>query len=440
VETPSISGTEQAPEVTAEEFLRAVLRSGLLQAEELKTALKGVPRELRRDAQVLANHLVRGGKLSRFQSSKLLRGLANGLVLGPFQLLAPLGKGGMGTVFLSRDARSQQLVALKILPPKRARNEERMLVRFRREMEMSRRLTHPHLAYTYDVGEQQGVHYIAMEYIPGKTLSRLVADEGPLHYRRAARLLAEVASGLAHAHAAGIIHRDLKPSNIQVTPRDHAKVLDMGLALYEGEKGDALVVGGQGYIVGSMDYIAPEQTTDAVGVDARADVYSLGCTLYFALTGQQPFPGGTSREKIQRHRNEEPAPLSALQPSLPPAFVLQVQRMMAKDPARRPTSAREVEEQLRAWAAGEPEQPPDPPPPGTFDEAALATQGSGEYSAFTLPPLQPLPEPAIVSVPADLLRDAPPGNRWVLVALTVALTVLLCAGFLGLLGLWLGRR
>jgi hypothetical protein len=114
--------------------------------------------------------------------------------------------------------------------------------------------------------------------------------------------------------------------------------------------------------------------------------------------------------------------------------------MMAKDPARRPGSAREVEEQLRAWAAGEPEQPLDPPTPRTFDESALATQGSGDYSAFTLPPLQPLPEAAAVSDPADLLRDAPPGNRWVLAALSVALTVLLCAGLLGLLGLWLGRR
>jgi serine/threonine protein kinase len=425
--------------LTAEEFLRAVLRSGLLELDELKASLKGVPRELRGDPQVLGNHLVRAGKLSRFQAAKLLRGMSQGLVLGPFQLLAPIGKGGMGTVFLARDSRSQQLVALKILPPKKARTEERMLVRFRREMEMSQRVVHAHLAWTYEVGEHLGVHYIAMEYIPGKTLSRLVTEEGPLPYRRAARLLAEVASALAHAHQAGIIHRDLKPSNIQITPRDHAKVLDLGLALMQGEKGDALVVGGQGYIVGSMDYIAPEQTADAVGVDARADVYSMGCTLYFALTGQRPFPGGTSREKIQRHRAEDPVPLGLLQPGLPAALVAQVQRMMAKDPAQRPQSALEVQEQLRAWAAGEPEQPLDPPAPGTFDESALVPQGSAEYSAFSLPPLEALPEVEVTGA-LELLGEPPPANPWVLPALIITLALLLAAGLLGLLGLWLGRR
>src|SRR5262249_29933104 len=145
--------------------------------------------------------------------NKLLQGTAMGLVLGPFHVLSPIGRGGMGTVYLARDSRSDQLLALKVLPPKRAREEPRILARFRREMEMCQRVAHPHLAWTYGVGFCQGVYYLAMEYIPGKSLFRIVADQGPLKVPRAARLFAEVASALEHTHQQGLIHRDLKPSN-----------------------------------------------------------------------------------------------------------------------------------------------------------------------------------------------------------------------------------
>src|SRR5207253_1916620 len=216
-----------------------------------------------------------------------------------------------------RDVRSHLLVALKVLPPKRAREEERVLTRFRREMEMCQRVAHPHLAWAYEVGVCQGVYYIAMEYIPGRSLYRLVNDEGPLEISRAARLFAEVASALDHAHCQGLIHRDLKPSNIMITPHDHAKVLDLGLALVQGEDlSEREVIGGQGYVVGTMDYIAPEQTEDASRVDPRSDIYALGCSLYFALTGRPPFPGGTALQKIQRHRTEHAPPCVQVNPNV----------------------------------------------------------------------------------------------------------------------------
>jgi serine/threonine protein kinase len=297
----------------------------------------------------VADHLVRHGHLSRFQARRILKGKWRGLILGPYQVLAPIGRGGMSSVFLARDSRTGELIALKVLPRDGA--EQRQRARFRREMKLSRRVDHPHVASTYSSGKIDGVYFIAMEYIPGKSLQRLVQSEGPLDVPRAARLMREVAAGLEHAHSQGLIHRDLKPSNIMVTPHDHAKVLDLGLAILEGEDvADVRVVGGKGYIVGTMDYIAPEQTANSAAVDRRADIYSLGCTLYYAITGRPPFPGGTSKEKMVRQRSEEPESILDLKPTLSVAFALLVRRLMAKDPADRPANAAEVARLLRPWA------------------------------------------------------------------------------------------
>ncbi len=379
---------------TVDGFLKTVLRSGLVNREQLQSAVRSVPRGRRDDAAAVADHLVEGGTLSRFQANKLLQGTARGLVLGPFQVLTPIGKGGMGNVYLARDTRSEQMLALKVLSPKRAKEEDRILARFRREMEMCQAVAHPHLAWTYDVGVCQGVYYIAMEYIPGKSLYRTVVEHGPLDHRRAARVFAEIAAALDHAHHQGLIHRDIKPSNVILTPNDHAKVLDLGLALRAGERdGRACreVVGGAGYVVGTMDYLAPEQAEDACRVDARSDVYSLGCTLYFALTGRPPFPGGTAREKIQRHRGEEPAPLG---PEVPAEFAELVLRMMAKKPEQRPGSAHEVEEALRQWAGSDPGLPLDRPEDRLYAEAVAvleAEEPSSDLEEEALPEVDPPP-------------------------------------------------
>ncbi|HBI43456.1 MAG TPA: hypothetical protein DDY78_11450 [Planctomycetales bacterium] len=363
------------PLMTVEGFLKAVLRSGLFDQPQLDAILAAVPPGQRETAKALADYMVRNGWLSRYQAQKLLKGAAIGLVLGPYQVLAPIGKGGMGVVYLARDRRDERLAALKVLAPHKA--EGRMLARFQREMEISQKVDHAHIALTYEVGKYHGAYFIAMEYIPGKNLFHLVTDDGPLRTPRAARLFAEVASGLDHAHERGLVHRDLKPSNLIVTPHDHAKVLDLGLALIQGEKVlDPAVVGGQGYIVGSMDYIAPEQTADASKVDRRCDVYGLGCTLYFAVSGKPPFPGGTNADKIHCHRTQEPVPLLHLNPALPPAFVQIVRKMMAKDPARRYPTAKAVEADLRAWAAGEPVQPLDNPDDVDFLESVAVLQAA----------------------------------------------------------------
>ncbi len=412
-----------------DDFLKATLSSGLLDRKQLDAALASAPPATRDNAPALADHLVRSGRLSRYQAQKLLKGVFLGLLMGPYQVLAPIGKGGMGVVYLARDQRSGQLVALKVLSPGKA--EGRMLARFRREMEISRKVHHPNIAVTYDSGEYHGAHFIAMEYIPGKTLFRLVTAEGPLRTARAARLFAEIASGLHHAHERGLVHRDLKPSNIMVTPHDHAKVLDLGLAIIQGEEVcDPAIVGGRSYIVGSMDYIAPEQTTDAVKVDRRADVYGLGCCLYYAASGKPPFPGGTNADKIHCHRTQEPVPLLHLNASLPLPFVQIARRMTAKDPAQRYPTARAVEEDLRAWAAGETVQPLDNPEDADFQEAVAVLQAAEPATDVTLTNLgivdwkQATTEEEAAGESSSGARKRP---AWWLIAMLASLGVLLIA-------------
>ena len=365
---------------TVDGFLRTVLRSGLLTREQLQESLRAVPVEQRSDPRRLADHLVYYGKLSRFQARKLLGGISLGLILGPFQILAPIGRGGMGAVYLALDSRTGKHVALKVLPPDKARQADRQRLRFQREMDMSQRLAHPHIAQTLQAGVQRGVHYIAMEFIPGKSLFKLVQAEGPLAVDRAARLMAEIADALDHAHNQGLIHRDLKPSNIMVTPKDHAKLLDLGLALREGEEMDDIaVVGGKGYIVGTVDYMAPEQTYDATGVDGRADLYALGCTLYFALTGRPPFPGGSQHDKVRAQRMVMADTVAKLNPAVPDRFAALVDRLMAKNPEDRFPSAASIRADLLAWTGTAP--PPLDSQPEINIQETLAVLDAAEPAA-----------------------------------------------------------
>jgi serine/threonine protein kinase len=335
------------------QFLRAILLSKLLDREQLRAAAYETVPEVRADPDALADYLVRTGRLSRYQSLQLLSGRWKGLFVGPYQVLGLIGKGGTGKVYLARDQRAGGLVALKVLPPHRVKARERLLARFRREMDICRRVAHPDLARIYETGADRSTHYIAMEYFPGRSLKQLVETDGPLAPERASRLMAEVADVLDHIHRQRLIHRDLKPANVHITPEDRAKLLDLGLALFLGEERiDLDILGGPGKVVGTMDYIAPEQTTDAAGVDERSDIYSLACTLYFALTGRPPFPGGTNKDKIRCHRNEMSVPLSQLRPSLPYGMSELVARMMSKNPADRPASAGIAAAELRRFVPG----------------------------------------------------------------------------------------
>lgn len=372
------------------DFLRDLGRSRAVEPSRVDRLYAEAPPDRRRRPDALADHLVELGELTRFQADKLLGGHWQGLLLGPYRLICPLGRGGMGVVYLARAEGPP--VALKLLSPRRAAGEPRMLTRFMREIDVGLTLPpHPHLSRTLDAGASAGVHYLAMEYVPGRTVKQLVAGSGPLSVGQAARVFADVAAGLHQAHLAGFVHRDLKPANVIVTPAGRAKLLDFGFALIRGEPAptDPTVLGGPGYAVGTMDYIAPEQSADPMAVGPAADVYSLGCSLYFAVTGCPPFPGGSPQDKIRWQRTAEPPSASQINPTVPADFGQLIERLMAKGPSARPQSADEVGRLLAPWA-----DPIRPEPVGDTTPSAEAvrlaeagweaSQGDGKSSDESL--------------------------------------------------------
>jgi len=257
------------------------------------------------------------------------------------------------------------------------------------------------------------------------------------------RIGKEIAEGLQAAHERGLIHRDIKPSNVVITPDDHAKLLDLGLALMQGEvQADRTVVGGQGYIVGTLDYLAPEQADDAFTVDIRSDIYSLGCTLYFALTKQPPFPGGNALQKLLRHRCDTPISVVRLNAEVPPELAAVVEKMMAKRKEERFATAAQVREALTPWSPDSPKPPPalepvarpasaravPPPLPAAASPAPVSasakpapTSSVFKKNAGTLPPLprlapappaEPSPmKPAPTQPPLPRPATAPPGEQ-----------------------------
>ena len=362
------------PDPTAA-FADALARSGLLPADRVAAVAAA-------DPAAAADELVGAGDLTEFQAEMLLRGQWHGLVLGRYAILAPLGRGGMGIVYLARELgppetkAARPLVALKILPPRKASAEPRTRTRFLREMDLGRAVpAHPNIARQLEAGTANGVNYIAMEFVPGETLKAMVAGAGPLPVPEAARLFVQLADGLGAAHAAGLVHRDLKPSNVMVTPAGEAKLLDFGFALRPGEEPplDPAILGGPGYALGTMDYIAPEQAVNAAAATPAADLYAFGGTLYFALAGCPPFPGGTANQKIRWHRSEPPPPVRSLNPAVPQDLAAVIDRLMAKDPAARYASAAAVREALARWAGDGPGRLPIAHPAGARAEEVTLT-------------------------------------------------------------------
>ncbi|MFH1924443.1 MAG: serine/threonine-protein kinase, partial [Planctomycetota bacterium] len=364
--------------VSLEQFVDNLIASGLFAAAELAAFQdKLAPDKRPKDAQGLARELNRAGKLTKYQAAQVYQGKAKGLVLGDYVILDEIGHGGMGQVFKAWRREMERTVALKILPAKRV--ESRASVeRFHREVKAAARLEHPNIVAAYDAGEAEGIHFLVMQYVEGQDLAHVVAERGPLPVEEAVDYVIQAARGLEYAHRQGVVHRDIKPGNLLLDSEGTVKVLDLGLArIREGtgaffaEKGacpptppatapDALTQSGQ--VMGTYDYMAPEQAQDTHSADHRADIYSLGCTLFRLLTGRKPYHGDTPVQTLLAHCQEPVPSLCDVREDVPSRLDAVSQKMLAKSPDDRQQSMGEVVADLEACIRPPGPEPPTPPP------------------------------------------------------------------------------
>lgn len=340
--------------VNTDKLVELLRRSNLADAarvdqtlDELASASGSLPSE----PESLADALVERKLVTRWQADKLLEGRHKGFFLGKYKLLGHLGTGGMSSVYLAENTKLHRQCAIKVLPQSRVEDSS-YLERFYLEAKAAAALVHPNIITAFDIDNQDDIHYFVMEYVEGRDLQTTVKQDGPLDYETAADYIAQAADALAHAHEAGLIHRDIKPANLLVDHKGQVKMLDLGLALFRDESQPSLTIAHDENVLGTADYLAPEQAVNSHNVDARADIYSLGCTLYYLLTGHPPFPDGTLAQRLLAHQRDTPPSIYKDRRDAPRELIEICSRMMAKSPDRRVQSAREVRQQLVDFLAG----------------------------------------------------------------------------------------
>jgi serine/threonine protein kinase len=331
---------------TVESCLDLLQKSDLLTCQQLAQARESA-KECE-DSKTLLRGLVQREFLTRWQANVLLAG-GSTFRLGKYKLLDRLGRGGGGSVFLAEHTTMNRRVALKTIPRQLGRDSAQ-LDRFLVEARTIAALDHPNIVHAYDLDKEGDRHFMVLEFVEGRDLQRMVEADGPLDYRRAADFIRQAAEGLDHAHSRKMIHCDVKPSNLLVNSQGVVKILDLGMARLidaHAKKGEAS--GQEEGMLGTVDYVAPEQAMRSPDMDHRVDIYSLGATLYFLLTGHAPFPGGSLAEKILKHQTAEPQSILEQRPGAPRDLVKICEKMMAKNPADRYQTAAEVASVLAKW-------------------------------------------------------------------------------------------
>lgn len=374
-------------------FQETALVSGMVTKEQIDRAIaamrgerEGLPTPLDQiDDELLAATLIEMGVITLYQADQLKAGRTK-LSLGPYTITNWIGQGGMGQVFKAVHTVMGRECAIKVLPLDKSTPEA--IENFRREIRTQAQLDHAHLVRAYDAGHDGNVHYLVTEYVPGTDLRQLVRRQGPLTMEQAANVIVQAAQGLGYAHHRGLIHRDVKPGNILVTPQGIAKVSDLGLSgfMHEADEDPRA-----GRIVGTADYLSPEQIHSPSEVTSVSDIYSLGCSLYYAISGKVPFPGGTTKDKARRHLEETPWHPRRFNPNVSEEFVEVIADMMEKNPLERVQTAGEVIVRLEPWARESSPLPSQqltkspwmPPPLPTGDEGLEETNVAGEgYDEF----------------------------------------------------------
>jgi serine/threonine protein kinase len=337
-------------------FLDRVQRSGLISESKLsqlrqELETQGVDLD---DPTAVAAALVDRGVLTQWQTEKLLQGKHKGFFLGSYRLLRPLGKGGMGAVFLAQHEMMRRQCAIKVLPQTQIDKHSSVLERFYVEAQAVASLDHQNIVRAYDVSKEvkdnKEIHYLVMEYVEGQDAQIMVQESGPLDYVKAAEIIRQTANGLAHAHEHGLVHRDIKPANLLIDKKGVVKVLDLGLARFHDDSGAAsLTAAHNETVLGTADYLSPEQALNSHNVDQRTDLYSLGCTAYFLLTGHPPFPDGSVAQRLVAHQVKQPKAIAEERHDAPPELTAIISKMMAKNPDERYENAAEVATALAAW-------------------------------------------------------------------------------------------
>jgi serine/threonine protein kinase len=346
-----------------------LLRSRLLTLDDARQMYERWQAEAKADAGDVgkfAKWMVANQFVTEYQAALLARGHADSFYLGQYKVLERLGRGRMAGVYKAVH-KLGQTVAIKVLPPSRAK-DQRLLARFRREAKLALMLKHPNVVRTFQVGETNGLHYLVMEHLEGETLADVLQRRGLLPPAEAVRLMHQTLIGLQYIYEQGLIHRDLKPSNLMLVPgraagqpdttlQSTVKILDIGLARLtaKGSGGSttrSMLLTSKGVVLGTPDYMAPEQAQDARSADIRSDIYSVGAVLYHLLTGQPPFPDTNIVNQMIRHATETPRPLKELNPSVPDGLQQIVNWMLAKDPAQRYATPGRAAQALQVFLVG----------------------------------------------------------------------------------------
>jgi serine/threonine protein kinase len=327
-------------------FQRSALSSGLIGQQEQSQA-----RNLLRDGEHpessisderLAEKLIELGHLNAWQAARLREGRTS-FTLGPYRIVGKIGAGALGPVYKAEHSVMGRMVAVKVLPAKLS--TPAAIASFTELIRVHGQLDHKHLVRAYDAGHDKNAHFLVMEYVPGVDLRQMVRRQGKLSMQAAADIICQAAEGLVYIHERGLVHRDLKPTNLLVSPEGQTKISDLGLAGWA--RLTDLTETAEAKAASSADYIAPEELLEGEAPQPANDIYALGCTLYYAVTGKVPFPGGTAEEKLEAHREKLPLHPRRLNPELCDEFVDVIADMMEKDPHDRIASAQAVIDRLK---------------------------------------------------------------------------------------------